>query len=53
MLRTAAVFIAGLWIGQEYGKLVPSVKEKTIETYEKCINSEFYKKIKKDFVNDK
>jgi hypothetical protein len=48
MFRTLIVFIAGVYIGQEYGDTIPSVKVKSYEMYESLKSTEFYKKIRDD-----
>ena len=45
MLRTLIVFVAGVYIGQEYGNTIPNVKMKSYELYESFKAMEFYKKI--------
>ena len=48
MFRTLIVFIAGVYIGQEYTDSIPSVKVKSYEIYESLKSTEFYKKIRDD-----
>ena len=43
MLRTLGVFIIGVYVGQEYGKQIPSVKEKTTEYYAQFKTTQLYK----------
>lgn len=45
MFRTIAVFILGVYVGQEYGNLIPNVKMKGEEFYENLLETDFYKKI--------
>lgn len=49
MFRTIAVFILGVYVGQEYGNLIPNVKVKGEEFYDNLLETEFYKKISEDF----
>lgn len=49
MFRTLAIFIFGVYVGQEYGNVIPNVKLKSEEFYDKFTETEFYKKIKSDF----
>jgi hypothetical protein len=49
MMRILIVFIAGVYIGQEYGNTIPNVKIKSYELYESFKRTEFYKKISEDF----
>lgn len=49
MLRTLAVFMLGVYVGQEYGSVIPNVKSKSEEFYDKFTETEFYKKLKSDF----
>jgi hypothetical protein len=48
MFRTLIVFIAGVYIGQEYGNTIPNVKVRSYEMYESLKSTEFYKKIRDD-----
>jgi len=48
MIRTLCVFIFGVYVGQEYGNLIPNVKSKTYEVFENFKTTELYKKINED-----
>lgn len=48
MFRTLAIFVLGVYVGQEYGDVIPNVKSKTEEFYDKFTETEFYKKLKSD-----
>lgn len=45
MLRTVFVFLVGVYVGQEYGREIPSVKKYTYEVVDNFRNTELYKKI--------
>lgn len=49
MIRTLVVFFAGVYIGQEYGNLIPSVKKKSGELFETFKQTDLYKKVVDDF----
>jgi len=49
MFRTIAVFILGVYIGQEYGNVIPNVKIKGNEMFEEFTHTNFYKKLSEDF----
>lgn len=53
MLRTLIVFVLGVYIGQEYGNTIPSVKLKSYEMYESLKSTDLYKKIRDDLNKDK
>jgi len=48
MFRSLIIFTLGVYIGQEYGDTIPSVKIKSYEMYESLKSTEFYKKIRND-----
>jgi hypothetical protein len=48
MFRTTLVFLFGVYIGQEYGDVLPSVKGKTYEVVEKMTQTAFYKKLENE-----
>lgn len=50
MLKIIIAFVSGVYIGQEYGNLIPNVKNKSIKKYEEFINSDFYKKFNEDIL---
>ncbi len=45
MLRYIVSFVFGVYIGQEYGVLVPNVKHKTIDMLKQIKESDFYKEV--------
>jgi hypothetical protein len=51
MIKIVIAFVTGVYIGQEYGKLIPNVKNESVKKYEEFINSDFYKKIKEDTIS--
>ena len=48
IIKYTITFLAGVYIGQEYGNTLPSVKMYTEKLYESLRNTEFYKKIEDD-----
>ena len=48
MIRTLCVFIFGVYVGQEYGNLIPNVKNKTCEVFENFKTTDLYKKVNED-----
>ena len=48
MFRTIAVFILGVYVGQEYGNVIPNVKIKSEELLDNFLETDFYKKLKED-----
>ena len=53
MLRMTIAFIAGVYVGQEYGKLIPNVKAKTLEYITEFKKSDIYKKMTEDVNEEK
>ena len=49
MFRTLVIFRMGVYVGQEYGNVIPNVKLKGEEIYDKFKETDFYKKLKSDF----
>lgn len=49
MFRTIAVFILGVYVGQEYGNVIPNVKSKGSEMFDEFSQTNFYKKLSEDF----
>jgi hypothetical protein len=49
MIKDFIIFLLGVHLGQEYGAVLPSVKNKSISIYNAFITSDFYKKLKDDF----
>jgi len=47
VLKTVGVFLLGVYVGQEYGKTIPNVREKTIELYKDFQQTEIYQKLTK------
>ena len=52
MIRTLCIFLFGIYIGQEYGNLIPNVKSKTYEAYNNFKTTDLYKKINEDLKKD-
>jgi hypothetical protein len=48
LIKYTVTFLAGVYIGQEYGKTIPKVKDYTLELYHKFTQTEFYKQVSKD-----
>jgi hypothetical protein len=53
MFRSLVIFALGVYVGQEYGTLIPSVKIKTYEMYDNLRQTQLYKKICEDIHNKK
>jgi hypothetical protein len=53
MFRSLIIFTLGVYIGQEYGNTIPSVRLKSYEMYESFKNTDFYKKIRDDLNKNK
>lgn len=49
MIKYTVVFLFGVFVGQEYGKQFPNVKNKSINIYNQFTKSDFYKKVRDDF----
>lgn len=49
LIKHTITFLFGIYIGQEYGKYIPNVKNKTVEYFTEFKKTEFYKKIREDF----
>lgn len=49
MLRHFITFLLGIYVGQEYGKFIPNVKNKTVEYISEFKKTELYKKMEQDF----
>ena len=48
IIKYTITFLAGVYIGQEYGNTLPSVKAYTEKMYESLKKTEFYKRIEDD-----
>ena len=48
MLRTVFFFLVGVYVGQEYGNEIPSVKRYTYEMIDKFRGTDLYKKVCED-----
>jgi hypothetical protein len=48
LIKYTITFLAGVYIGQEYGGTIPSVKTYSINLYDKFKQTEFYKQVSKD-----
>lgn len=53
LIKYTITFLAGVYIGQEYGNTIPSVKVYTNNLYEQLKQTEFYKKVSSDMNNKK
>lgn len=53
IIKHTITFLFGIYVGQEYGKYIPNVKNKTMEYVNEIKKSEFYKKIDEDFIKSK
>ena len=49
IVKYTITFLAGVYIGQEYGKTIPNVKDYSKELYSSFLNTEFYKRISDDW----
>lgn len=47
MLRIIGAFVVGVYVGQEYGNQIPSVKTKAVEMVTLFKESDLYKAIEK------
>jgi hypothetical protein len=48
LIKYTITFLAGIYIGQEYGTTIPSVKTYTINLYDKFKQTDFYNEVLKD-----
>ena len=53
IIKYTITFLLGVYAGQEYGSVIPNVKDKTCEVYNNFKNTELYKKIEQDFYRKK
>jgi hypothetical protein len=51
MIRSLVIFAFGVYVGQEYGGLIPNVKLKTYEILDNFTQTDLYKKICDDIRN--
>lgn len=51
MMRSLFAFIVGVYVGQEYGNLIPNVRKKTLEMFEEFKYTDFYKKLSEEIKN--
>lgn len=49
MFRTVLVFTFGVFLGQEFGTVLPNVKNEGLIFYNQILKSDFYKKLKDDY----
>lgn len=49
MFRTLIVFTFGLFLGQEYGTVLPNVKLEGLHFFHQILKSDFYKNLKDDY----
>jgi uncharacterized membrane-anchored protein YhcB (DUF1043 family) len=47
-MRLLIAFVVGIYVGQEYGRLLPNVRNKTMEIFEELKNTDLYKKVRED-----
>jgi hypothetical protein len=47
VIKTIGVFLLGVYVGQEYGRTIPNVRDKTVELYSEFQKTEFYQKLTK------
>jgi hypothetical protein len=47
MIKYLGTFLFGVYIGQEYGNILPNVKHKTMDAFEHFKKTELYKDIYK------
>jgi hypothetical protein len=52
MFKSLLAFTFGLFLGQEFGSVLPNVKNEGIILYNQILRSEFYKKLRNDFDNN-
>lgn len=48
MVRLLVSFVLGVYVGQEYGKFIPNVRDKAYEVFEEFKDTDLYKKICED-----
>ena len=48
LIKYTITFLAGVYIGQEYGSTIPNVKVYTNNLYEQLKKTEFYKQVSSD-----
>lgn len=48
LIKYTVTFLAGIYIGQEYGNTIPKVKDYTLELYDRFTRTEFYKQVSRD-----
>lgn len=53
MIRSLVAFVLGVYVGQEYGNIIPNVKNKTYELLEDFKKTEFYKDVYSDIKKSK
>lgn len=49
IVKYTITFLAGVYIGQEYGKTIPNVKDYSKELYNNFLNTDFYKRVSDDW----
>ena len=53
LIKYTVTFLLGVYAGQEYGLVIPNVKDKANEMYGNFKKTELYKKIEQDFYGKK
>jgi hypothetical protein len=55
MLRITAMFLLGVYVGQEYGNNIPNINKKSLEIIELFRHTEIYGMLSRDLkkINDK
>lgn len=53
IIKHTITFLFGIYVGQEYGKYIPNVKNKTMKYIVEIKSSDFYKKLEEDFIKPK
>jgi hypothetical protein len=48
IIKYTITFLAGVYIGQEYGNTIPRVKSYTEDLYQRFKQTEFYKQVSRD-----
>jgi hypothetical protein len=49
MFKSLLAFTFGLFLGQEYGSVLPNVKNEGLILYNNILKSDFYKRLKDEY----
>lgn len=49
LIKHTITFLFGIYVGQEYGKYIPNVKNKAMEYFKELKKTELYMKLENDF----